>query len=142
MTIKGSLQGLSILAIVAIIPPFCWHIKTKNISALTLLTWLFLYNLKTFVDATVWSKDILDLMTGWDGKGWCDVMIYIEIGAYVAVPCCVCRLAYELTTIIKAENILPDKSKITYVLKELAICNIFPFLCQLMSYFIQINRYG
>lgn len=64
MTIKGSLQGLSILAIIAIIPPFFWHIKTKNIQALTLLTWLFLYNLKIFVDATVWSKDIIDLMTG------------------------------------------------------------------------------
>ncbi|SGZ41763.1 uncharacterized protein HGUI_03964 [Hanseniaspora guilliermondii] len=142
MTIKGSLQGLSILAIIAIIPPFFWHIKTKNIQALTLLTWLFLYNLKIFVDATVWSKDIIDLMTGWDGKGWCDVMIYIEIGSYVAVPCCVCRLAYELTTIIKAENILPDKSKISYVFKELFICNALSFLCMLMSYFIQINRYG
>lgn len=142
MTIKGSLQGLSILAIIAIIPPYFWHIKTKNIPALTLLTWLFLYNLKTFVDATVWSKDIIDLMTGWEGKGWCDVMIYIEIGSYVAVPCCVCRLAYELTTIIKAENILPDKSKISYVLKELFICNALSFLCMLMSYFIQINRYG
>ncbi|KAF0278000.1 hypothetical protein FOG50_01144 [Hanseniaspora uvarum] len=142
MTIKGSLQGLSILAIISIIPSFCWHIKTKNISALTLLAWLFLYNLKTFVDATIWSKDIIDLMTGWDGKGWCDVIIYIEVGAYVAVPCCVCRLAYELTTIIKAENILPDRSKLTYILKELAICNSLSFLCMLMSYFIQINRYG
>lgn len=142
MTVKTTLQGLSMVALLALIPPFVWHLKTKNIPALTLLVWLFLFNLKTFVDATIWSKDIVGLITGWDGKGWCDLMIYIDIGAYVAVPCCVCRIALQLTYIIKAENILPDVNDWRYIVKDLILVNFLPFLCMLMSYFIQINRYG
>ncbi|XBW37262.1 hypothetical protein QEN19_002845 [Hanseniaspora menglaensis] len=142
MKVQETVQTLSMIAMLSLIPPFCWHLKTKNMPALTLIVWIFLYNLKTFVDATVWSKDIIGLMTGWDGKGWCDLMIYIDVGAYVAVPCCICRISQQLTTIIKAEKILPDKTKITFILKDLAIVNSVPFVCMVMSYFIQINRYG
>ncbi|KAL6929120.1 hypothetical protein ACO0SA_002460 [Hanseniaspora valbyensis] len=130
------------IAMISLLPPLFWHLKAKNVPALTLLIWIFLYNLKIFVDASVWSKDIIGLMTGWDGKGWCDLMIYIEVGSYVAVPCCVCRIALQLTNIIKAENILPDKEKLSYILKDLLIVNFLPALCMLMSYFVQINRYG
>lgn len=142
MSTKTTLQGLSMIALLALIPPCVWHLKTKNIPALTLLVWLFLFNLKTFIDATIWSKDIVGLITGWDGKGWCDLMIYIDIGSYVAVPCCICRIALQLTNIIKAENILPDVNEWRYILKDLVIVNVLPFLCMFMSYFIQINRYG
>lgn len=142
MGIKATLQALSMVAMIALLPPFFWHLKTKNMPALTMIVWLFLYNLKTFVDATVWSKDIIGLMTGWDGKGWCDLMIYIDVGAYVAIPCCICRIALQLTNIIKAESILPDKNRVSYIVRDLVFVNFLPFLCMLMSYFIQINRYG
>ncbi|OEJ86627.1 Pheromone a factor receptor [Hanseniaspora osmophila] len=142
MTFQPAIVALSSLALLALIPPLIWHTKTKNISALMTIVWLFLYNLKSLVDAAVWSGKGLAFFNSWDGKGWCDIMIKIEVGAYVGVPCCIARIAYELTEIIKAETILPDRTQVSYLCKEFAIVTFPPIIAMVLSYFVQLFRFG
>ncbi|KAL6947263.1 hypothetical protein ACO0QE_002142 [Hanseniaspora vineae] len=106
------------------------------------IVWLFLYNIKSLVDAAVWSGKGLAFFNSWDGKGWCDIMIKIEVGAYVGVPCCIARIAYQLTEIIKAETILPDKTRVRYMCKEFAIVTFPPIIAMVLSYFVQLFRFG
>ncbi|QPG76549.1 hypothetical protein FOA43_003938 [Brettanomyces nanus] len=54
-------------------------------------------NLKGLVDVAVWGGN--DYVSVWDGKGWCDLMVRLEIGAYIGCYTCIFCILLNLLMI-------------------------------------------
>lgn len=83
-------------------------------------------NLTCIVDAAIWSDD--DFLTRWDGKGWCDIVIKLQVGANIGISCAVTNIIYNLHTILKADSVLPDLSSWTKIVKDLVISLFTPVI--------------
>ncbi|AJS44999.1 Ste3p [Saccharomyces cerevisiae YJM1332] len=140
MSYKSAIIGLCLLAVILLAPPLAWHSHTKNIPAIILITWLLTMNLTCIVDAAIWSDD--DFLTRWDGKGWCDIVIKLQVGANIGISCAVTNIIYNLHTILKADSVLPDLSSWTKIVKDLVICLFTPVMVMGFSYLLQVFRYG
>ncbi|KAH3899674.1 Ste3p SCDLUD_003957 [Saccharomycodes ludwigii] len=140
MTYQPTVIVLSTLALILLIPPFAWHLKCKNVSAIILIFWLFIINLKSVVDISIWGTP--NFASGWEGYGWCDIMIKFVIGANVGIPCCIARIIYQLTEILKADHLLPDKSSWKYICKDILLVLTNSIISMGLSYLVQVSRYG
>ena len=52
MGYQAALIAMAAIAIVLLIPPFIWHIRALNIPLITLICWLLLMDIKTFLNPT------------------------------------------------------------------------------------------
>ncbi|CCH63105.1 hypothetical protein TBLA_0J01070 [Henningerozyma blattae CBS 6284] len=140
MSYQASIISLCIIAIILLIPPLVWHSHSKNIPAIILITWLLIMNLTCIVNAVIWSGD--DFMTRWDGKGWCDLVIKLQVGANVGISCCVTNVVYNLYEIIRADKVLLELNSWRRIIKDLSISLITPIMVMGFSYLLQVFRYG
>lgn len=140
MSYKSAIIGLCTLAIVALIPPLAWHSHTRNIPAIILITWLLIMNITCVVNAGVWGGK--DFINRWDGRGWCDLVIKLQVGANVGISCAVTNITYNLHQIIRADTVLPDSTSWRKVCVDLAISLVTPIAVMGFSYLLQVFRYG
>lgn len=97
-------------------------------------------NITGIVNAAIWSGE--DFVTRWDGKGWCDIIIKLQVGANVGLSCAVTNIVYNLHAILKADSVLPEFNSWVRITKDLAISLGTPILVMALSYLIQVFRYG
>ena len=140
MSYKSAIIGLCLLGVILLIPPLAWHSKTKNIPAIILITWLLIMNITCIVDAAIWSGE--DFLTRWDGKGWCDIVIKLQVGANIGISCAVTNIIYNLHAILKADSVLPNLSSWTKIVRDLLISLLTPVMVMGFSYLLQVFRYG
>lgn len=140
MSYKSAIIGLCTLALVVLIPPLAWHSHTKNIPAIILIAWLFIMNITCVINAGVWGGK--DFVNRWDGRGWCDLVIKLQVGANVGISCAVTNITYNLHQIIRADTVLPDTTSWRKVCVDLSISLATPVAVMGFSYLLQVFRYG
>ncbi len=139
MGFQALLIVLSTIAILLLIPPFIWHCKTKNIPAITLIVWLLSMDIKIFVDAIIWGTE--DFANRYNGHGYCDVMVKLEVGANVGISSSVACIMYNLYCILKADKVLPGLTSFKKIVTDLSISLLSPVLVMACNYVIQVRRY-
>ncbi|AET41405.1 Ste3p Ecym_8111 [Eremothecium cymbalariae DBVPG len=132
--------ALSLIALILLLPPLVWHAKTRNTPAIILIIWLLIVNVKSIIDAAIWGGE--DFVSKWNGYGWCDIAIKLEMGSNVGVSCAVANIAHNLHVILKAKSVLPDASSWRKLLVDLSFCLITPILVMSLSYLVQVLRFG
>lgn len=134
------LAAFSFVGFAILIPPFTYHLKNKNIPACSLMFWFCFVNLTGFVNALIWSGD--DYAFGPDGKGYCDLTVRINSGAFTGQLCATACLIFNLYMIIAAKDhrYLASGSKRKTIVNVL-VCWFTPLLVMGVSILTQVNRY-
>ncbi|CCF59066.1 hypothetical protein KAFR_0G00330 [Kazachstania africana CBS 2517] len=140
MSYESTVIGLCSLAVLTLIPPFAWHTQTRNVPALILISWLLLMDITCLINAAIWSGD--DFYTRWEGKGYCDIVIKLQVGANIGISCAVANIVYNLHTILKADRVLPDFKSWKKIGVDLSISLSTPIVAMALSYFLQVYRFG
>lgn len=140
MGFQAVIISLCTLGVIALVPPLVWHASTRNIPAIILIVWLLLVDIKYIVNAAIWSG--ADFMEKWDGKGWCDIMVKIQIGANVGICCAVTNIIFNLHIVLKADNILLEVGTWKKIMRDLSISLITPIIVMGFSHIFQISRYS
>ncbi|KAI5960400.1 STE3 [Candida pseudojiufengensis] len=132
--------SFAIIAFFLLIPPFAWHLKSKNIPAIFLVFWLIIINLIGFINAMIWSGD--NFTQVYDGQGWCDITTKLEAGSGVGKLCAITCISMNLYMILCAKHpsFMDPKSwkKITI---DLVMCLFTPIFIMSTNFIIQSKRY-
>lgn len=140
MSYQSTILGLFSIAVLLLIPPMAWHTQSKNVPAMILIIWLLVMDISFIVSAAIWSGD--DFMTRWDGKGWCDIVTKLQVGASVGISCAVSSIAYNLHAVLKADSVLLEATSCRKICRDLAMCLVPPVVVMGLSYFAQTYRFG
>lgn len=140
MSYESDIIGLTSLGILLLIPPLFWHGYNKNIPALILIFWLLIMDIICLVNAAIWSG--LDFMDVWDGKGWCDLAIKLQVGANVGISCSVTNIVYNLYEILKADKVILEWNSWKRIARDLSMSLLTPIGVMGFSYLLQVFRYG
>lgn len=140
MGYKSTIITLCSIAVVALLPPLAWHSRSKNIPAIILIIWLLIMNITCIVNAGIWSE--VDFMSRWEGKGWCDIVIKLQVGANIGISCAVTNITYNLHQILKADSVIPDMNSWKKICIDLLISLLTPIMVMGFSYLLQVFRYG
>ena len=134
------LSAFSIISFTILVPPFIWHIKSCNIPAAVLTFWLLFSTLDGFITQFLWSGE--DFGTGYDGKGYCDVVSKLKIGASPGKLCAITALSMQLFFILKVNNSLFMNNKSTKkMVFDLIICLFTPIFVMATNYAVQTSRF-
>lgn len=130
------------LSIGIIITPFIWHYRNKNIAACTLIAWLILSNVFTFVNAIIWPDE--NFSTWWDGPGLCDVEAKLTWPMFTGVPAALACITRNLARVLRIHSsglstTKRQRRRILFV--DCLILFLVPFLQLVLHYCIQTNRY-
>ncbi|QLL30387.1 hypothetical protein HG536_0A02040 [Torulaspora globosa] len=140
MSIQSNVIGLCTVAFVLLVPPLAWHSQNKNVPAIVLISWLIVMNLSYIVAACVWSGE--DFASRWSGKGWCDVVVKLQVGANVGISCAVGNIVNNLHSVLKADSVLPEAGSWRKIGRDLAVCLVPPVVIMGLSYLVQMYRFG
>lgn len=136
------LSAFSLLLSLLILPPMLWHFTNRNIGATSLIAWLLLLNLQSFLDAMLWSHD--DMSRWYDGQGLCDVQVKILVASWVGVPASVACILRALARVMDTEKAtlgLSTGQRRWGVGLELSWCVGLPVLQMPLHYVVQSRRY-
>ncbi|KAJ7744787.1 GPCR fungal pheromone mating factor [Mycena maculata] len=110
------------------------HLRVKNFATLSIIAWLFLYNLIYGIDAVIWEGNV-DIVA----PVWCDIATKVIIGAETSIPgCCLC-LARQLNRIAFSVAIPPPGWRDRAL--EFILCWGFPVLIMALHYIVQGHRF-
>ncbi len=140
MGFQAALGTLSFFAVILIIPPLCWHIKSGNIPATCLIIWTLIMCLKTFCDNIVWGSSST-FETAWDGHIYCDIMNRIQASFQMGILCAVLGIIRRLYLIMSMSKSGLTMKKWQKVLIELAIAFLMPIYIIIAVSAFQSVRY-
>ena len=140
MGYQAALIAMAAIAIVLLIPPFIWHIRALNIPLITLICWLLLMDIKTFIDAIIWGGE--DFKSRYNGVGYCDVMVRIQVGANVGISSSIAGVMFNLYRILKADSALPTLKSFKKVAVDLVISLLTPVIVMGLNYLVMIRRFS
>jgi len=132
----------SLLAVLLITPPMLWHACNRNIGATSLILWLLLLNLQTFLNATIWPHD--NISQWFNGHILCDIEVKTMIAAEVGVPASVASVLRALARVMDTERTslgLSKSQKRRGYAVDLLWCAGFPALQMVSHYIVQTERY-
>ncbi|KAK5125549.1 hypothetical protein LTR85_000660 [Meristemomyces frigidus] len=136
------LATLSLLTVLLIIPPMCWHYRNRNLGATMLVAWLVIINLQTFLNAVLWPAD--NINSWYNGSGLCDVEVKLQAAWGVAAPATLGCVLRALANAMDTDRATLVKSKAQrwrdYTI-DLSWCIGFPSLQMLFHYIVQDRRY-
>ncbi|EMC97070.1 hypothetical protein BAUCODRAFT_437239 [Baudoinia panamericana UAMH 10762] len=132
----------SLLVTLLIIPPMCWHYRNRNIGATLLVGWTVAMNFLAFLNALIWSNDIIP--SWYDGVGLCDVEVKAQMAWGVAAPAALASVLRALANAMDTNRATLVKSKAQKkrdLAIDLTLCIGFPALQMLFHYIVQSSRY-
>ncbi|KAG0680665.1 a-factor receptor [Pichia californica] len=144
-TSMGNLQAafISLQAICFIlnIPPLIWHLRNKNIPALTLFLYLEIMMIDGFIGAIIWGGENYTIT--WNGKIWCDIMVRIQFAVAVGISSCISCVSFNLLMIFLTNKLTTFwfSNKWIKPISEIFFSIIFPFFISGITYFAQSQRY-
>lgn len=136
------LATFSMLVVLLIIPPMCWHYRNRNLGATLLVAWTILMNFQSFVNALLWPSD--DISSWYNGSGLCDVEVKLQVAWAVAAPATLACVLRALANALNTDRATLVKSRAQrrrdYAI-DLSWCIGFPMLQMLFHYIVQGRRY-
>lgn len=133
---------LSSLAIIILIVPFIWHCRLRNIGACSLVFYLSLSNIFTFLNAIIWPTE--DYNNWWNGAGLCDIEAKLKWPCVTGLACATLCITRNLANVLDIDRTEISQTRATRRWKtvlDLAICFAVPLLQIILHYIIQYNRY-
>ncbi|TKA79987.1 hypothetical protein B0A55_02091 [Friedmanniomyces simplex] len=137
-----ALASMSLLVILLLLSPMCWHLRNRNIGATFLVAWTILINLQSFINALLWPND--DIAHWYNGSGLCDVEVKLQIAFSVAAPAALAAVLRALANAIDTSRATLVKSKAQRIRDyaiDFSFCLGFPALQMLFHYIDQPTRY-
>lgn len=137
-----ALPILAIITLIIDIPPLVWHIRNRNLAASSLVIWVMLPNLFSFINPLIWPTD--DTATWWSGVGLCDVEVkmYVALGfGFIGSLLCIMR---NLAKVLDTERALLSESRAQRrrkILIDCLFCLGGPVYGMIAHYVVQYNRY-
>ncbi|KAK7607755.1 pheromone A receptor-domain-containing protein [Phyllosticta paracitricarpa] len=130
---------LATIIIILNIPPMVWHYKNKNLAACTLVFWIILLNFTMFLNAILWPND--DIANWASGVGVCDVQVYLFVGCWTGISCCLLCIMRGLARIMDTKNtvVSSDRSRKRHLIIDAVICYV-PVILQMSTFYIVQNR--
>ncbi|CAK7901754.1 pheromone a factor receptor [[Candida] anglica] len=138
-TFGNCLAAFSCLGLVILIPPFIWHIKSRNVPAVLLIFWIAFSNLKGFINALIWSGE--DFETNWDGKIYCDIVTRLDVGSYIGKLCALAAISLNLFMVLRGSTTFLGNGRKRLII-NLCICLISPIILMILDFFVDSYRYG
>lgn len=131
------LISLLFVAVVVTAPLFAWHVRRGNVAALSLLAWILVLNLFSFVSACMfsgrdWSKH--------NGRGFCDLFVKLQITSNLGVSCAVAAVTLLLYRIISSSSLLLRLRR-HRVVEDVLLCWTTPAVVMSLHYLVQDTRY-
>lgn len=113
----------------------------KNIPALALLIYVEIMMIEGFVNAIIWGGS--NYVSAWNGRGWCDVMIRIQIAAPVGISSSISCVSFNLLMIFLTNSMTTFwfGNKWVKPCCEIFFSVIFPLIISGVTYFAQSFRY-
>lgn len=137
----AGIAAFSFIAFILLIPPFSWHVKSRNVPAILLITWLMLVSLIGFINSMIWSGENFDSV--YDGQGWCDITTKVEAASSLGKLCAIACLSMNLYFILCAKNpLFMDNRNWRKICIDLSVCLITPLLIMVFIYITQSRRYA
>lgn len=136
------LATISLIILLLIIPPMCWHLRNKTLAATILIAWLIILLLFNAINALIWPSD--DFTIWYNGTGLCDLEIKVQVAAQVALPACFARILRALAGVMDSRrvSVVPSKrQKRRGFVGDVIWCVVFPLLQMLGQWVVQPNRY-
>ncbi|KAH3667291.1 hypothetical protein OGAPHI_002940 [Ogataea philodendri] len=124
------------------VPPMLWHINSRNVPASALLVYLEIWMIQGLVGTIIWGGD--NFVDNWDGRGWCDLIVRVQIMAQIGIPGAIFCISLNLLLILMANKWTEMwfsrwKTKMAF---ELFCVLGFPVLVAAFVYFGMMFRYG
>nr|XP_019008795.1 uncharacterized protein I206_06479 [Kwoniella pini CBS 10737]OCF47576.1 hypothetical protein I206_06479 [Kwoniella pini CBS 10737] len=117
--------------------PSPWHLRARNVATLSLIFWLLLANIVTFVNSLMWADNFRDL-----SPVWCDISGRVLLLISYALPACslaqMRRLEFVAST---RRSIISAKDRKRRIIEELTICIVVPCVLGALFYVVQGHRY-
>lgn len=124
------------------LPPLVWHIRNRNTAAASLVAWIILHNLFTFINFLIWPTD--DFTHRYLGAGLCDIEVKFMIARSVALPAASLCIIRQLANVMNTERTVLAPTKLQRrrgVAMDLIWCLGLPLLMMLFHYIVQPTRY-
>lgn len=133
---------LALIAIIIDTPPFCWHVRNRNLAASSLVLWVIISNLMNFVNPLIWPTD--DILNWWQGEVFCDIEIKFTMAANFGVigsmACIMRNLAQVLDT--NRTVLIPSKARQRRkVIIDCLFCFGGSVYVMAVHYIVQPSRY-
>jgi len=136
------LAVISLIILLLIIPPMCWHLRNSNLAATILIAWLIILLIFNAINALIWPSD--DFTIWYNGTDLCDFEIKVQVAAQVALPACFARILRALAGVMDSRrvSVVPSKrQKRRSFVGDVIWCVVSPLLQMLGQWVVQPNRY-
>lgn len=119
-----------------------WHIKSRNLPAITMVVYLQIELINGFVSVIIWGVN--DFGDVWKGYGWCDIMVRLQYGTSVGLATCATCILLKLFFIFLANDITVFwfDNKWAQPVTEIVLSIVLPLLIAIFSFFAQPSRYS
>ena len=91
---------LAFISLVLDLPALAWHVRNRNLSASSLVSWIMLSNIMNMINAFIWPTD--NIASWWNGSVLCDIetklMIAVTFGLLGSLASVMRSLAHVLDT--------------------------------------------
>lgn len=141
------------LGLVAVLLPATWHWRARNISTLSIIVWLALANLSTFVNTLIWADNYAD-----SSPIWCDICERSDSHEYVmmpdfpasrlfsaityAMPACSLAQMRKLESVASTRHTtISASARKRRIWEEVIVCIVFPLIMLPVLYIVQGHRY-
>lgn len=130
-----------IISFCLLIPPFLWHIRSRNLPATILIFWLMYVDLTGFISTMIWSGDNFD--EAWDGQVYCDIVGKLDAGSSVGKCCAIACVIMNLYFVLCAKHpTLLEQGSWKKFAMDMAICLINPIFVMAVHYIVTGSRYA
>lgn len=128
---------VAFLCATIVIIPLPWYWRARNVSIISVIFWLFTYNLIRGVNAIVWGDDVI-VRT----PVWCDISTKLMIGAPMGLTSamlCVCRFLAQVASPHHKLQSAGDRRR--RKIFELVMCVAVPLVFMALHYIVQGHRF-
>lgn len=133
----------SFLTTLLILSPLCWHFRNGNIGATSLVAWIAILLLTTFLNALIWPHD--NIPHWFSGAGLCDVEVKIQAGAQVALPASFAAVLRGLAAVLDTDHATLMQTKAQRrrnVVLDFSFCMGAPVLQMGVHEIVHYRRYA
>ncbi|WVQ83977.1 hypothetical protein IAT38_006122 [Cryptococcus sp. DSM 104549] len=125
------------VALVLVLLPAPWHWRARNIATVSLVFWLALANLASFVNTIVWADNYVD-----KSPVWCDISSRISLLVGYAVPLCSLAQMRRLESVASTRrSVISGDARKRRIWEEVVLCLILPVVLTALQYVVQGHRY-
>lgn len=137
--VANALAFFTLASFFLLLPPFAWHLRSRNIPAISLIVWLLYGNLKSFVNVILWGGDSPDVF---NGEVYCDVVVRLDAASSTGKIAAIAALSFNLYMVLAASSTAFLESSRRRSIINVCMCWITPIFIMATLYVVQHRRYA